>query len=188
MKKWLPLLMWLGMGLVALLVVFIFISQLRSHQTLRSELGSKKEELKEAQSASKKMEALEKKSQELKLKENKIKKRVLVKDIQPLGLIKTITGLSNKEGLRKISFEMKSVSANVSKDSKAAPAAVVTGPIPVYFQMKFNSTFSQALKFLKDLNDLERIVTIEKIEIDRETSILPYQSVTLDLVTYYFAE
>ncbi|MCX5708942.1 MAG: hypothetical protein NTY14_08270 [Candidatus Omnitrophica bacterium] len=188
MKKWLPLLMWLGMGLVALLVVFFFILQMQSHQTVRKELDAKKEELKEAQTASRKMGELEKKSQELKLKENKMKKRVVVGDIQPLGLIKTITGSANKLGLRKISFELKSVSALASKDSKPVLVVPGSGPVPVYFQMKFNSTFSQTLKFLGDLKDLERIVTVEKIEIDRETSTLPYQPVTLDLMAYYFAE
>jgi Tfp pilus assembly protein PilO len=188
MKKWLPLLVWVGMGLVALLVIFVFILQLQSHQTSRKELDSKNEELKEAQSASRKMEELEKKSQELKQKENKMKKRVVVGDIQPLGLIKTITGTANKLGLRKIRFELKSASATASKDSPAAPVVAGSGPIPVYFQMKFNSTFSQVIKFLGDLKDLERIVTVEKIEIDREDNTIPYQAVILDLATYYFPE
>jgi hypothetical protein len=188
MKKWLPLLIWVGMGLIALLAVFVFIVQFQSHKTLRTELDGKKAELKEAQAASRKMEELERKSQELKLKENKIKKRVVVGDIQPLGLIKTITGSANKLGLRKISFELKSGSALASKDNKTAPVVPVTGPVPVYFQMKFNSTFSQALKFLKELNDLERIVSVEKIEIARDDKILPYQLVTLDMVAYYFTE
>jgi hypothetical protein len=188
MKKWLPLLMWVGMGLIAFLAVFVCILQLQSQQALRKDLNSKKEELKEAQVASRKMEELEKKSQELKQKENRMKKRVVVGDIQPLGLIKTITGSANKLGLRKITFELKSSSNTASKDGKPAPVVVGAGPVPVYFQMKFNSTFSQALKFLKELNDQERIVSVEKIEIDREDKSLPYQLVTLDLVTYYFSE
>jgi hypothetical protein len=188
MKKLFPLLMGLGIGVFALLVVFVFILQLRAHQEFKKELSGKKEELKEAQTASRKMEELEKKSQELKQLESKMKKRVAVGDTQPLGLIKIITGSASKMGLRKISFELKTASASASKDNKSAPAAQGAGPVPVYFQMKFNATFPQALKFLKELNDLERIVTAEKIEISRSIDILPYQSVILDLVTYYFPE
>ncbi len=189
MKKSLDLIVWLAMGLILIGLVFVFIWQQQLNSGIRKELEAKKEELSNAQSASRKMEELEKKGQELKQKENKMKKRVAVGDIQPLELIRTITGLASKIGLRKIKFELKSSSANVSKDKKALPTpAPGAGPAPVYFQMKFNSTFPQALKLLEDLNGLERIVTVEKIEINREIGILPYQSVTLDLVTYSFPE
>jgi Tfp pilus assembly protein PilO len=189
MKKLISVLSWAGMVLGVFLVIFLFILQLQSNQKLKKELKEKNEEFSEARNASKKMEGLEKKSQELKQKEVKMKKRVVVGDTQPLGLIKVITGSAGKMGLRKISFELKQPSALVSKDGKVSPPPPPgSGPVPVYFQMKFVSTFSQALEFIKDLSGLERIVSVDKIEISRETEALPYQSVVLDLVTYYYPE
>jgi hypothetical protein len=189
LKKFLPLLIWLSMGLISIMAFSVFILQLQANRKLNKELKEQQEELKGAQSASRKLEALEKKTQELKQKENKMKKLVAVGEVQPLGLIKTITGSASKMGLRKISFELKASSALASKDSKTpVPAAPAQGPAPLYFQMKFDSTFIQALKFIKELNEQERIVGVEKIEITRKTDILPYQSVTLDLVTYSYPE
>jgi hypothetical protein len=188
MKKILPLLTWLGIGVGTLLVIFFFILQLQDNQKLNKELKEKKEEFSEAQNASRKMAELEKKSQELKQKEVKMKKRVTVADSQPLGLIKAIAGSAGKMGLRKVSFEMNQSSSLTSKDGKAPPVPPQSGPNPVYFKMKFDSTFNQALKFIKELGEMERIVSVDKIEINRGTDNLPYQSVTLALVTYYFPE
>jgi Tfp pilus assembly protein PilO len=186
MKKLLPITIWLTMCLCALLAVFAVIMQLRSSAALNKELGAKKEELHDAQIASRKMEDLEKRGQELKQKENKMIKRVALNDTQPLYLIKSITGLASKIGLRKISFELKAASAVASNDKK--PRLPPSAPVPVYFEMKFDASFAQVLKFLRELNGLERIVAVEKIEINREVNILPYQSVVLDLVTYTFTE
>lgn len=182
MKKLLPILIWLGMGLAMLLVVFIFVVQFQAKQKLNKELKVKKAELREAEHASRRMEELEKKSQGLRQKEIKMKRRVVVGDTQPLELIRAITGLASKIGLQKIKFELKAsskISSSVSPGSGAAPA---------YFQMSFESTFPQVLKFLKSLNDLERVVAVVKIDISRKADILPYQAVTLDLLTYSFSQ
>jgi hypothetical protein len=188
MKKLIPVLSWLGMGLGVLLVIFFFILQLQENKKLNKEYKEKKEELGEAQKASRKMDELEKKSQELKQKEVKMKKRVAVGEVRPLGLIKDIAGSAGKMGLRKISFELRKSSVLISKDSKAPLSLPAAGPAPMYFQMKFDSTFNQALKFIQDLSEQERIVSVEKIEISRKAEILPYQSITLALVAYSFAE
>jgi Tfp pilus assembly protein PilO len=187
MKKILPIVTWLGISLFSLLAVFAFILQLRSGADLNKELDAKKEELRDAQVASRKMEDMERKAQELKQKEKKMFKRVAINDAQPLELIKTITGLASQIGLRKLSFDLKSAG---SPDSNVKKPAVhnQSGPSPVAFQMKAEASFAQLLSFLKGLNGLERVVTVEKIEISRQTEILPYQSVVLELVAYSFFE
>ena len=188
MKKLLPILIWLGIGLVLLLVVFVFVVQFQARQKLNQELTVKKTELLEAESASLKMAELEKKSQGLRQKEIKMKRRVVVGDTQPLELIKTITGLASKTGLRKIKFGLKTSSQISANDPSAPSAPPGTGPTPSYFQMNFDSTFPQVLKFIKGLNELDRIVTVEKIDISRKIDILPYQSVVLSLATYSFSQ
>ncbi len=188
MKKFIPLLIWLGLGLAGALAVFVFVLQLQSNQKLNEELKAKKTELAEAQSASRKMQELEKKSQELKQEERRIKRRVAVNDSQPLELIKVVTGSASKIGLRNIGFELKTASAVAPKDNSPAASSAQGDPVPVYFQMKFDSAFSQAVKFIKELNELERIISLEKVQISRKKDIIPYQAVTLDLVTYFFQE
>ena len=114
-------------------------------------------------------------------------KRVAVNDLQPLELIKTITGLASQTGLRKINFDLKS-GGLAGSDAKKPPVPKQFGPSAVVFQMKTEASFTQLLEFLKGLNELERIVTVEKIEISRQTEILPYQSLVMELATYSFFE
>ena len=187
MKKLLPVAIWLGMSLLALLAIFAVVLQLKSAASLNKELYAKKQELQDAQVASRKIEEMERKIQDLKKKEKKMFKRVAVNDAQPLELIKTITGLASQIGLRKISFDLKSVSS-VGSDVKSPPVSTQGGPSPVAFQMKAEASFAQLLGLLKGLNDLERVVTVDRIEISRQTEILPYQSVVLELVAYSFFE
>jgi hypothetical protein len=186
MKKMLPIIVWLGMSILAFLSVLAFILQLRAGANLNNELAAKKEELQDAQVASRKMEELERKGQELRQKENKMLKRVAVNDTQPLELIKTITSVASKVGLHKIGFELKNESAAAPSPKKKKAAA--SAPEPVYFQMKFQASFPQTLSFLGELSGLERVVTVERIEIGRQVDILPYQAVVLDLATYSFSE
>jgi Tfp pilus assembly protein PilO len=61
-----------------------------------------------------------------------------------------------------------------------------SGPSPVYLQMEFEGSFPQLLSFLDKLMNLERIVKIEGMSVQRKKEILPYQKVSLDLVTYTF--
>lgn len=61
------------------------------------------------------------------------------------------------------------------------------GPKPLYFQMEFEGTFLQFLDFLKRVSNLERVVTIDTLEIKRSKELLPYQKATLQLVTYTFS-
>lgn len=61
-----------------------------------------------------------------------------------------------------------------------------SGPSPVYLEMTFEGSFPLILSFLQKLMSLERIVKIEGMSIQRRKDILPYQKVSLDLVTYTF--
>ena len=149
MKKLLPILNWVGMGLAILLVVFVFVTQFQAKQKLNKELTVKKAELLEAESASRRMAELEKKSQGLRQKEIKMKRRVVVGDTQPLELIKAITGLASKTGLRKIKFELKTSSQIAVKD----PPALLRPRGPGRFLLIFRWILT--LHFPKRLNSLK---------------------------------
>lgn len=74
------------------------------------------------------------------------------------------------------------------------PTPSVTGPSSapqtglklIYLEMNFTGTYPQLLIFLEKLTKLKRIVSVEKINIQRDEKILPYQKISLDLVTYTF--
>lgn len=78
------------------------------------------------------------------------------------------------------------VAIPVQETGEEGSAAAAQGPSPVYLQMEFEASFPRVLSFLHKLMDLERIVKVEGISVKRDKDILPYQKVSLDLVTYTF--
>lgn len=59
-------------------------------------------------------------------------------------------------------------------------------PMPLGIEINFEATYLQALDFLKGIAGIERIVVVEGIVMERKKEILPYQRVSLKLVTYTF--
>lgn len=57
---------------------------------------------------------------------------------------------------------------------------------PLAIKMTFECEFSHLVSFLREILNLERLVSVEEIKIERSEKILPYQKVTLKLVTYTF--
>lgn len=181
MKKMFPLIVGIGALAGMVLAALFFFFQLRQNSALKQDLSGKKAELQEAQSNSKKMEELEKKGLELRQQEGKINKMVAEDESQPLELIKAISVTAGRIGLRNVKFQL-------IRPSGDRAAASPPGLVPVRFQMKFEAGFGQVLRLLKELAALERITSVEKIEIRREDKILPYQSVALDLAAYSFPQ
>lgn len=181
-KKTLFITSWVGISFLVILVIFVFLWQFRVNLLLRQNLSARKKEVKAMQKANRRFVELKKQSEELKHKRELLDKRLPVGEKQPMDLIKGITLMVRGKGLEKINFEIKSQSAlgeeNISTLNLEKDLA------PLYFEMKFETTFPQLLEFLKDLMNLERVVSVEKLIIIREKEILPNQKVTLSLVTY----
>lgn len=57
-------------------------------------------------------------------------------------------------------------------------------PLPLYFTMRFAGSFPDCMLFLRKLPGLKRIVLVEKVEIERDETLLPLLKVTLNMVTY----
>lgn len=57
---------------------------------------------------------------------------------------------------------------------------------PLSIKMTFECEFPRLISFLKEISELERLVSIEQIKIERSEKILPRQKVTLKLVAYTF--
>lgn len=209
MKK-MDLLINLAILLVLILLISLFLWQRQINLPLREELNKKNEELKDAANASLHLEKLEKQSQNLQDKEKELYKMVPSGEKQPLDLIKTLTRIAREAGLREITFEIRDTSSKSQSGSAMAPwkrasdddlsddapAAVATAvvssgmspnePKPTYLEMNFEGTFVLLLNFLEKINNLERLVTIEEINIERSEKILPYQKISMQLIAYSF--
>jgi Tfp pilus assembly protein PilO len=169
-----------------IIIVFIIASagvfawQFKTNVALRSEFDKKEKELEKAQKANRRLESLSKKSQQLGNELNLLDKRIPKGQQQPLDLIKAITETATRIGLRKPVFNIKAAS------SLEDPSPITLGQDAnsLFFEMVFEGTFSQTLDFLKAISELERLVSVEKMQIERGEHILPRQKVTLNLVAY----
>lgn len=184
LKKTILITNWAGIIFLIILVVVVSLWQLRANLILRRNFSAQKKEVKEMQQANRRFKELKKQSDELKLKEELLDKRLPIGEKQPMGLIRKITLLAKARGLEKINFELRPQSA-LEEGTKSA-VNLEKNLIPLYFEIKFETTFPRLLEFLKELTNLERIITVEKLDIKREEGILPNQKITLSLVTYTF--
>jgi Tfp pilus assembly protein PilO len=183
MKKTASLPIWALSGILTILLIPIFLWQLKTNSGLRQEFAAKRKELKDTQRASRRLAQLEKQSQELKRRKDALTKRVPTQEKEPLPLIKTLMQLGTKIGLRKISFRVTASSA-LTTQSGYRPGP---GLSSLYFGMECEGNFTQVLNFLEEVNNLERIVVLEKIEIQRRKEFLPYQKIFMNFVTYAFS-
>jgi len=215
MKKTSVLISFILITVLIILIAFLFW-QYKDSFNLKRQLEEKNTELGKAQVVSRRLEELEKQNEELRQKEGILYSRVSIGEKQPFSLIRKILTIGNEIGLRQMSFDIKGppnkalAEENMSAsgamphrsltEGEGAPMpgarqasqpfksqeASKAGPKALYFQMEFEGTFLQFLDFLKRLNNLERVVTIDTLEIKRSKELLPYQKVSLQLVTYTF--
>jgi Tfp pilus assembly protein PilO len=158
----------------------VFAWQLKTNTGLRKELDKKEKELEKSEKASRRLADLSKKSHLLSNELNLFEKKVPKGQQQPLDLIKTITDVGNRIGLRNAVFHVKT--ASVLEDP--LPVTLGQDADSLFFEMVFEGTFSQTLDFLKAISELERLVSVEKMQIERGEDILPRQKVILNLVAY----
>lgn len=68
-------------------------------------------------------------------------------------------------------------------------AIVVSNGIrTIFLELNFQGTYQQLLDFLKRLNGIERIVSVEGLNIERKKELLPYQKIQLILAAYTYSE
>ena len=194
------LLIQIAMATPAILIISLFIWLFRANFNLRERLNQKSAELKKAGITSRNQYQSGQDSQGLEEKKETINKRVPRGEKYPLELIKTFTRIGEETGLKKMAFSIKeakdkpldtpTTSAGYIEGSRTGPAAPTrsgpskTGLTPIEFEMKFEAVYPQLLSFLQKLMQVERLVTVNQIEIERKKELLPYQQITLQLTTY----
>lgn len=182
--------------LTVILFVFFFM-QVKDNMSLRKELETKKKEFKNADNASRHLKELEKEVSDIAKKESQLYKRIPVNENEPLGLIKELISLAGGMGLKGITLALKNKDSGEGADQEGenalgdTPATesitlVQTGAKPIYLEMVCEGSFSQFPSFLDKLTKLERIVTVDKLTIERKKELLPYQEISLELITYTF--
>ncbi|MFH0790306.1 MAG: type 4a pilus biogenesis protein PilO [Candidatus Omnitrophota bacterium] len=195
MKK-INLIINLAAGVFLLLMILVSLWQFNTTIILRRTFAEKKKELKAAKVASRRLEKLAEQSQDLQQKEGTSYKRIPVNEKQPLGLMKALMRLGGEIGLKEMSLNVSSgnqINAGFGTGAGLIGGADQAGsektrpkPKPVYIQMDCEGTFSHLLAFLEQLLNLERLVAVEKVTIERKEKILPYQQISLEIVTYTY--
>jgi Tfp pilus assembly protein PilO len=198
---------------VSLMVLLFacFLWQLRINLSLQQELNKKQEEFKEAASASKRLKKLQRQMQELEEQEKTINNKVPRNEKNPLGLVRTLTNIAADIGLRNAVFtiqeskkleqevmslaqQQEGLNEDTSSPPKVLPAfsqgqsasPPPAGPSALKLEMSFAGTYAQVLNFLKRAAAIERVVAVEAITMERKRETLPYQQISLRLITYTF--
>jgi Tfp pilus assembly protein PilO len=190
--------------------VALFLFQLKQNMNIREEFSSKNSEFKESKAASKRLEVLEKQANELKYKEDVLAKRIPLNEKHPFELMKVLIKAGGESGLREITFKMKDVSSGQDSVPGTSGTPPQPGgrfaipqfqqnpgggkplsefdPNPMDISLIFEGTFPQTVAFIKKITSMERLVTVQDIEIERKENILPYQKVSLSLKAYTFVK
>lgn len=188
MKKRFPL------NVITLILLILFISfflwQLKINLRIKQIRTEKSDELKKTEAEGRRLEQLKEQSQDLKQKEDSLYQIIPLNEKQPLGLIKQLISLGSEIGLKKVTFRTKEKKGLRegqffgSSQTQPKPSPFQ----PLYLEMNSEGTFLQLLDFLARLNNLERIVYVNALEIKRSKEILPYQKFFLQLITYTFLQ
>lgn len=191
----------IAIATTAILIISLFIRLLRANFNLKAGLNQKSAELEKARIANKNLYQLEQHSRGLEGKKETINKKAPRGEKYPLELIKTFTMIGGETGLKKTVFSIKE-EKNKAQDTLTTSSGYIegsrtghaptrseppkTGLTPIEFEMKFEAVYPQLLSFLQKLMQVERLVTVNQIKIERKKELLPYQQITLQLTTYTF--
>ncbi|OQX88294.1 MAG: hypothetical protein B6D55_00665 [Candidatus Omnitrophica bacterium 4484_70.2] len=164
---------------------FLFFSEYNKNLSLRRELKEKSKELKEAEEMRKKLKELEKskKEQLLRLKELE---RELPEESGEVSLMKEITSLAIHFGVRNIEFVPLVAKDNVEGQRNLTIPFYTNNVRPHMFRINMEIEFPYLVSFLKNIMNMERVISVENIEIKREENIIPRQKVSLDIISYTF--
>ncbi len=106
---------------------------------------------------------------------------------EPFAFIKGLTQIAAAVNIKNIKFTA-STPQKAGARAAAAGASGVTseGVYSISIQMSAEGEFYQLVNFLKALNMLERVVTVDSVKVERDDKILPCQRITLNLKVYTY--
>ena len=180
---------------------------------LKKEYIDKSHKLQKAQYAQAHLEELQKQLRQKEEEWERLNRRIPKNEEVPLELIKMIISSASQFELRNVEFSTKrkekeagSMAVGTQEEEGLRGMEATEGmmeigishkgegtitppstsievePLPV--EMTFECTFFNLILFLDWLSNMERLVSIEDIKIERKEKILPRQEITLRLVAY----
>ena len=190
-----------------ILTVILFFWLGNENSGLNNALRMKKEELRAARAAGADLKKLEKQAEGFQEEEKRLRQKIPLNDTQPLDLVKALIRIAREAGLKEIDFNLKEKTARTDSNISGAgvPGTGAAGmltmaragkpsfeaqsdnqPRPVSLEMNCQGTFPELLLFLEKTAKLERVVIVEKVDIEREKELTPSQKISLQLITYTF--
>lgn len=178
----------------------VFVWQLRSGARINAEFAASEKALAALRVSSSRSRELRRLQADLDEQEARLFRRIPAETGHPLGLIREISSLAKSSGFRAFTIELvaQDASADVPAPAAAAgqdPAAGgksgktkknAVGPRVVAMDIRCEAGFADLLLFLRRLYGLERIVSMEKLRIQRVDASLPRQSVEMRIHAYSF--
>lgn len=185
--------------ILLLITVFLlagFIYQITKVNASRKELKERRGYLTELHGVKRKSKKIEREIEKYKLKEEKALRKIPKSEESILFLVRELASIADAMMIKNITFEMmpekkaeNEESPIMRKRSRPANKKETTGSIkPHDFKVSFNAGYKETVEFIRRIINLERVISVKNLEIERKDEILPLQKVTLTLTTYTLRE
>jgi hypothetical protein len=171
-----------------LLSAICFFWQLNAKSRLNVQFEKAKKEAKQAQKDMRRVLELKKDPTRLEDRAAENSQKIPPFELVPSGLMRQLFETGTELGLKDIRFdhELNTVlDENQIKKKMEFMQTYSSAKIELeYFIMHFKAGFQELYSFLHRLYAFDRIVTLERITVERRKNILPDQEVSMVLITY----
>lgn len=195
-----PLHLLLIAGIVVSLSLCVL--QINIFYSNRKQLDEKENRLTQLDALQTTLGRIEQQLAQRKLLEDRLFKMIPKGTASVFDLMHELTSIGTAMGLRNIAFGIEDKAEDTSQQKRARSRnlrridvrkekikpKILEQEVDVhYFAMDFDAGYQETAAFLNRLLELDRVVLVEKAQIQRQKDILPRQHVTLTLVTYSFS-
>ena len=170
------------------LSAIFFFWQLNTKARLNVQLEKAKKEAKQAQKDMRRVLELKKDPTRLEDRAAEYSQKIPPLELVPSGLIRQLFEIGTELGLKDMRFDHELNTAlddNQVKRKMEFMQTYSSAKIELeYFIMHFKAGFQELYSFLSRVYALDRIVTLERITVERQQNILPEQEISMVLITY----
>jgi Tfp pilus assembly protein PilO len=171
-----------------LLSAVFFFWQLNTRSRLNAQLEKAKKEAKQAQKDMRRVLELKKDPTKLEDRAAENSQKIPSLEMVPMGLMRQLFDAGTELGLKEIRFDHE-LNTKLDDDQLKRKMEFMqtysSAKIELeYFIMHFKAGFQELYSFLRRVYALDRIVTLERITVERRQNILPEHDVSMVLITY----
>jgi hypothetical protein len=171
-----------------LLSAVFFFWQLNTRSRLNAQLEKAKKEAKQAQKDMRRVLELKKDPTKLEDRAAENSQKISSLEMVPMGLMRQLFDAGTELGLKDIRFDHE-LNTKLDDDQLKRKIEFMqtysSAKIELeYFIMHFKAGFQELYSFLRRVYSLDRIVTLERITVERKKNILPEHEVSMVLITY----